>query len=148
MSAIDREEFPRAALLGAGLLIAVNLVLVGAVQISKIGAPPRPDPVWADAEPVEARALRFDGDRVVDADSGRLVAELGPTDGFVRTVIETFAFERDKHGLATAPVFRLTRWADGRWSIEDVETDTRINLGAFGEANKSAFYKLLDEAPQ
>ena len=39
--------------------------------------------------------------------------------------------------------FRLTRWADGRLSVEDPTTGRRVDLGAFGAVNAASFAKLM-----
>ena len=46
---------------------------------------------------------------------------------------------------AIEPPFRLTRWDDGRLSLEDPSTGRRIDdLEAFGPTNAAAFAQLLD----
>ena len=46
---------------------------------------------------------------------------------------------------AAAPVrpFRLTRWSDGRLSLDDPATGRRIELDAFGPTNTAVFAHLM-----
>ena len=41
--------------------------------------------------------------------------------------------------------FRLTRWADGRLSIEDPTTRESYELEAFGSTNEAVFARFLPE---
>ena len=41
-------------------------------------------------------------------------------------------------------VFRLTEWADGELSLQDLSTSKKIELEAFGPTNRDVFAHLLD----
>ena len=57
---------------------------------------------------------------VYDVANDRLVDTLKPgTNGFVRGVLRGLARERRARQIGPAPPFRLTRWADGRLSLDD-----------------------------
>ncbi len=43
--------------------------------------------------------------------------------------------------------FHLTRWSDGRLTIDDTATGQLIELEAFGHTNEDAFARLLDLSP-
>jgi putative photosynthetic complex assembly protein len=89
---------------------------------------------------------RADGAVVVyDARSEQIAAVLAPeTNGFVRGVMRGLARERRREDIGSGPPFMLTRWSDGRLSIEDEATHQRIELVAFGPTNFAAFARLLD----
>jgi putative photosynthetic complex assembly protein len=148
MSASHDPLIPRGAVIGAGLLIAATVALVGTAQISKVISPPAHKAEPAVEDIAETRTVRFtekNGEAVAafDVTSGEKIVDLAQTDGFVRVVLSSLAFDRNRMGKREEPTFTLTRWADGRISIEDMTTGIAINLGAFGEANKSVFRKFL-----
>jgi putative photosynthetic complex assembly protein len=141
---VDRR-FPRGALLGAAALIALALGATGFSRYSGIGATQIPN-----GTPVQSRMLRFedrtDGAVVVyDVRSDQIAAVLAPmTNGFIRGVMRSFARERRREAIGRDPPFLLTLWNDGRLSIEDVATNERIELTAFGPTNVAAFARFLD----
>ena len=147
MSNIDKEPFPRLALIAAGVLIAVSIAAAAAARYMRVNAP---DTASVDqAAPLAARDLTFfdmpdgsvevrdgAGDRVV------FVAEPG-TNGFIRGVMRGMARDRRARGIGQEPGFRLAEWPDGRLSLEDLATGRSIELGAFGGDNRAAFARLL-----
>ena len=98
---------------------------------------------------VETRSLRFEDMRngsiqVTDARTGKVAASVEPgTNGFIRGTLRGLARERKRRGIGIEPPFMLTRWADGRISLEDPETGRVIELDAFGPTNGEAFAQLL-----
>jgi putative photosynthetic complex assembly protein len=140
------RRFPLGALLGASALISFSLLATGLARFAGL----RTSYVPA-AGIVESRELRFE-DRtdgavtVTEVGSERTVDVLAPgTNGFVRGVLRGLARERKREELGSAPPFLLTRWSDGRLSIEDVATHVRIELIAFGPTNAAAFARLLHD---
>lgn len=143
------RPFPRGALLGTAALLTLTLVAVTASRLSSIGTTQMPD-----STVVDSRELRFE-DRadgavtVFDADARHTVEVFAPgTHGFVRGVLRGLARERRLHEVDAQPPFRLTRWADGRLSLDDPATGRRIELAAFGPTNAAAFAQLLAPADQ
>lgn len=138
-------SFPRGALLGAAALVGFALLAAAAARVGGLGTSSIPV-----AEAVQSRELRFE-DRsdgavaVYDGREDRMVALLPPgTNGFVRGVMRGLARERRQREVDARPPFRLTRWSDGRVSLEDTGTGRRIELEAFGPTNLGAFARLLD----
>ncbi len=83
---------------------------------------------------------------VTQAGTGALVETVPPaTNGFLRVVLAGLVRERrrEEMGAPTAP-FRLTRWSDGRLTIDDSATGKLIELEAFGPTNEAAFARLLE----
>jgi putative photosynthetic complex assembly protein len=146
MTQVRSNRFPRGALAGAGALILLTLCGVGFARFTGIGITRAPT-----AEVMQSRDLQFrdraDGAVVIyQAGSDRIVDVLAPgTNGFVRGVMRGLARQRRREDLGAAPPFRLTRWSDGRLSIEDVATHVRIELIAFGPTNEAAFARLLND---
>jgi putative photosynthetic complex assembly protein len=65
------------------------------------------------------------------------------TNGFVRAAIRGLARQRHKRDIGAEPPFVLTRWDDGRHSLEDTATGERIYLEAFGSTQVQTFAELL-----
>lgn len=143
--AFHDRPFPRGALLGAAALVSLAILSATVVRVSGVGTTQMPA-----AMPIESRDLRFE-DRadgavqVYDTREQRTLAVLAPgTNGFVRGALRGLARERKRQDIGSGPPFRLTRWADGRVSLEDPSTGRRIDLDAFGSTNAQAFAWLLD----
>jgi len=152
MSAIDEHPFPRSALFAAATMIAITIALVSGVRLGLLPRDNSVAVVEAGAVVVSARSLTFEiadtGPVVVrDADGHALVATLpAGQDGFVRGVMRGMAYHRGlRHIPATAP-FVVSRLSNGALILEDPRTDRKIDLTAFGAANKAAFAHLLDRA--
>jgi putative photosynthetic complex assembly protein len=140
---VDRT-LPRGALAGAGMLLALSLAMVAIARITGY------EPAKPPASPVvESRDLRFvdraDGAVLVYANQGeRLIDVLEPgTNGFVRGVLRGLVRERRADHVGATPPFRLTRWADGRLSLDDPSTGRHVDLEVFGPANAGAFAQIL-----
>jgi putative photosynthetic complex assembly protein len=140
---VDRT-LPRGALAGAGILLSLSLGMVLVARLT--GYQPAKPPASAI---VESRDLRFvdraDGAVLVYASDGqRLVDVLDPgTNGFVRGVLRGLVRERRATHVGAAPPFRLTRWADGRLSLDDPSTGRHVDLEVFGPTNAGAFAQIL-----
>ena len=139
------QVFPKGALLGAAALISISLALVAMTRLNGVGATRMP--VTAA---VTTRELRFEdlangGIVVYDTQAGRVVTTVQPgTNGFLRGVLRGLARERRREEVGPLPPFRLTRWADGRLSIDDPMTGQRVNLEVFGPTNVEVFAQLLN----
>ena len=80
---------------------------------------------------------------------GAFVATVPPeTNGFLRTLLAGLVRERRREDMGgPATPFRITRWADGRLTVDDTATGRLIELEAFGHTNADAFARLLDLSP-
>jgi putative photosynthetic complex assembly protein len=143
-SAAGDKALPRGALVGAGVLVIGSLLMVSIARLTGY-APARP-PASAI---VERRDLRFD-DRpdgavlIYSTPQERLVDTLPPgTNGFVRGVLRGLARERRADHIGPLEPFRLTRWADGRLSLDDPSTGRHVDLEVFGPTNAGAFADIL-----
>ncbi len=141
---ISPRPFPRGPLFGAFALVAMSIVLAATAHLTGIGTS-SVDP----ANPVESHDLRFtdrnDGAVVVlSAQNDKVVEVLPPgTNGFVRGVLRGLARERKLEGIGTEPPFRLTRWDDGRLSLEDRATGRKVELVSFGQTQFDTFAAML-----
>jgi putative photosynthetic complex assembly protein len=138
---------PRGALIGAGALVLLSLVMVGAARLT--GYEPAAPPV---SRVVERYDLRFE-DRadgavlIYDSNDGALAYTVLPgTNGFVRGVLRGLVRDRRADHIGPTPPFRLTRWADGRLSLDDPSTGRHVDLEVFGPTNAGAFADILTAA--
>ncbi len=153
MSAVNKDPFPKSALIAASALVGFALVATTVGRVARLSAPA---PSAEQAEPAPSRSveLRFtdeaDGSVTVrESPGGRMVASLAPgTNGFIRGVMRGLARERRGLDIGAGPPFRLSSWPDGRLAIDDTATGRRIELDAFGSTNKTAFLTLLDGEAQ
>jgi putative photosynthetic complex assembly protein len=140
----EAPRVPRGALLGAALLVGFALIAAGGARVSDLGTTRTPI-----AAPVSVLELRFtdraDGAVVVeDARWGETLEVIAPgTNGFVRGVLRGMARERKRQNIGVQPPFRLTRWADGRLSLDDPSTGRHVDLEAFGPTNSGAFVRMM-----
>lgn len=141
--AVDRT-LPRGALTGAAVLLGLSLTMVVIARMT--GYEPAKPPKSVVVESHDLRFLdRMDGAVLVytNADD-RLVDVLQPgTNGFVRGVLRGLVRERRADHIGAAPPFRLTRWADGRLSLDDPSTGRHVDLEVFGPTNAGAFAQIL-----
>ncbi len=130
------------------LLLGVMVVIALVQRNGPHGGAPPP------ATPVRTADLLMqdnpDGSvTVTQAGTGRLVTILQPkTNAFVRVLLTGLVRERRREGEGSHAVpFHLTRWSDGRLTIDDTATGRLIELEAFGHTNEGAFANLLDLSP-
>ena len=129
-------------------LAAIMALIAGSTRLASPGgrAP--------QATPVRSAELlmqdRIDGAiTVTEADTGRLVETVPPaSNGFLRVVLAGLVRERRREDMGAPSLpFRLTRWSDGRLTLDDAATGKLIELEAFGKTNEDAFARLLDLSP-
>ena len=146
---VPLNDVPKGALIGAGILLALSILLAAVVRLEgsyAIDPPP--------AQAVQSRVLIFDdradrGISVRDGETGALVADLAPgTHGFVRGLLRGLSRDRYVHGVGGEVPFTLTRWSDGRLSITDPATGSVLHLAAYGFANVREFAAFLPPAKE
>ena len=150
MSEIAAEHhnyISKGSVLGAVALILFALVAVSAARLTGIGT------VHSDhATPVESISLRFEdrpdgGIAVINPSSGNVLVVVQPgTDGFIRTVLRSLAYDRQRHRIGSGPAFTLTKWSDHHSTLDDPSTGRSIDLVAFGKTNLQAFSNLMTMA--
>ncbi len=138
-------HFPRAALVAAGGIIGLSLLAAIAGRITG------PVATVGLAAEVDSRGLRFEdradgGVGIYDPGTNSLVEIAAPgTNGFLRATLRGLARERHAVGAGQEAPFRLTRWSDGRLTLDDPATGRHVEMVAFGETNAEVFAKLLVE---
>ena len=139
------ERFPRAPLLGAAFLVIFSLLAVTAARIMHWNATPLPP-----ARVVRLLHLSFrdraDGAvEIRDVDRGDAVVQvLAPgSNNFIRGVLRGVARGRHLEGIGAVPPVVMTRWSDGRLTLDDPQTGQHLNLEVFGPTNAGAFAALF-----
>lgn len=141
------RPLPRATLIGAGALIAFTVLSVAVARI----APPEAAAASTVAQ-LQSRDLRFldraDGAVAVfdPADASPVAVLAAGSNNFIRGALRGLARERKRQEIGAEPPFRLTLWADGRYTLQDTATGRTIDLRAFGPTNAQAFASLLQAA--
>jgi putative photosynthetic complex assembly protein len=140
----SRNKLPRALVMGAGGLVVASLLFVSVARLT--GYRPAQPPVSKVVEQYDLRFVdRTDGAVLIySANDDKLVDTLQPgTNGFVRGVLRGLVRDRNADHVGRSPPFRLTRWADGRLSLDDPSTGRHIDLEVFGPTNAGAFADIL-----
>jgi putative photosynthetic complex assembly protein len=139
---------PRGALLAAAGVIGLAL---SAAALGRLTGPVATAP---PSTVVQSALLRFD-DRpdgsvaILDpARNTQVAVALPGTNGFLRATLRGLARERRSEDIGAHAPFRLTRWADGRLTLDDPTTQRHVELEAFGITNMEAFARLLATASQ
>ena len=147
--AVEDPILPRGALIGACGLVVASLLLVIVARLTHY-QPDRPAPS-AVVTQVDLRFIEEAGNAIAvyAATDGRLVATLAPgTNNFIRGVLRGLTRERRADHVGPEQPFRLTRWADGRLSLDDPSTGRHIDLEVFGPTNSGAFADILIASTQ
>jgi len=137
------DAFNRLTLTAVAALLAVTIAGAAAMQLA--GGPAQ----QPTTTPVASRSLHFadrqdGGITVTDAADGHVIAVLAPgSNGFIRATMRTLAQRRINNDEGPDVPFKLTAWSDGRLTLDDPETNRRIDLEAFGHTNEEAFADLL-----
>ena len=129
-------------------LVLASIAYAGATRLSGVAIR---EP---DAAPVVERSLRFvdetDGSiAVIEAGRGRdgeIVDRITGENGFIRGTLRGLARERKRQGLGPEAPFRLVGRADGRLTLIDDATGSRVDLDSFGPTNKGAFARYLERS--
>jgi putative photosynthetic complex assembly protein len=140
----SRNKLPRALVMGAGGLVVASLLFVSVARLT--GYRPAQPPASKVVEQYDLRFVdRTDGAVLIySANDDKLVDTLQPgTNGFVRGVLRGLVRDRNADHVGRSPPFRLTRWADGRLSLDDPSTGRHIDLEVFGPTNAGAFADIL-----
>lgn len=138
------NKLPRGLLIGAGALVVASLLLVSVARLT--GYKPAQPAVSTVVESLDLRFVdRSDGAVLIYSKANdELVDTLEPgTNGFVRGVLRGLVRERNADHIGREPPFRLTRWADGRLSLDDPSTGRHVDLEVFGPTNAGAFADIL-----
>jgi putative photosynthetic complex assembly protein len=136
--------FPRIALVAAGVAIALTLGGVGIARWSGF------DGKQQDAQATSQRSLHFQdrpqgGIAIVDATSNATLDTVYGEQGFLRGTLRAVLRERKLRGLVTEAPLQLIARADGRLTLLDPATGSRLDLESFGSTNAAVFARWLPQ---
>ena len=139
---VASNSFPRPLLFAVGGML---VALIGLAGVARLQGTSTDIPA---STAVAERSLLFDdmadgSVSVRDAANGRMVTVVTGEAGFLRATLRGLAQQRRRENLDEAPPFDLTRWADGRLTLDDPVTRRHIELEAFGGTNEAVFAALL-----
>ena len=135
---------PRPTLIGAACLVLLSLGAVAFGRATDIGVSHMEARNVVATRDVNFMDRSDGGVDVIDAVSGQPIDVVQPgTNGFLRGTLRGLARQRRLSDIGAEPPFRLTRWSDGTFSLEDRGTGQRIALEAFGPTNAAVFARLL-----
>jgi putative photosynthetic complex assembly protein len=135
---------PKEVLFAAAALIALTVIGATTARLTGVGKTPE-----LSGRAVQSLSLRFDDQAngsvlVRRAGDQAVIYTIAPeTNGFMRATLRGLAQERRRSGIDDTTPFLLTRWSDGRMSLDDVTTGRDVALDAFGETNSGAFARLF-----
>lgn len=144
MSDHVEQPIPRAVLLGAAGLLAFVVVSVTASRLTGLGHTGQVQSAAVSSYELVFRDRADGAIEVVDPTNQRVVSVVqSGSNGFMRGTLRGLARERKRSSADLDMPFRLTRFADGRLTLEDPTTGRRIDLEAFGPTNAQSFARLI-----
>lgn len=147
--AMPQIRVPRGPLLGALAVVTVAFGAALAARVTGAGATREGEAAGRPAVAVERRVLRFadapDGAVLVyDAPTNALAVRLPPGgDGFLRGTLRAMTRERMLARIGHEPPFVLTRWSDGRLTLDDAATRMHVAVTSFGPTQVASFEQLM-----
>ncbi len=130
-------------------MIALALASLALVAVARLTDRPVVGVPQA-AEAVQERTIRLIADRavpgmtVIDEATGRVLYQTD-NGGFLTAVHTGLRFNRSRHGLSPDAPIRLVAYANGRLTAHDDLTGWSVELGDFGDLNRAAFARLLQD---
>jgi putative photosynthetic complex assembly protein len=88
------------------------------------------------------------GVRVADGLTGETLTVLHGEQGFVRGSLRALSRERFSRGIGASQPFDLIARVDGRVTLMDPSTGSRVDLESFGPTNTAEFARFLAMRPQ
>lgn len=144
--AMPQIRVPRGPLLGA---LAVVLVAAGAAVSARTSGVGATREASYAGQALERHAVRFadapdGGILVYHGASGALAGRVAPGgDGFLRGALRAMARGRRLAGAGPERPFVLTRWADGRLTLDDSVTGMHVAVSAFGPTQVASFERVF-----
>ncbi len=144
----DKLGAPRPVLIMAGVLMLFTIGVAGFAKHEHYNGLSLPPSSAVTMRDLDFKDLPDGGVAVADAASGQLVELIKPTTGgFLRGVMRGLVRDHRKVDGATGYSFRLTRWSDGRLTLQDPITAESFELESFGSTNERVFADLLPGSP-
>ena len=141
-----KAQMPKGFVVLAGALVLFIIAIAGTARISHNNRVILPPTTAIASRDLSFKDLPDGGVDVSDAVTGAHIYTVVPTTGgFLRGVMRGLVRDHRQIGGVSHTSFRLTRWADGRLSIEDPATHETYELEAFGSTNEAVFAQFLED---
>ena len=138
-------EMPKGVIVLAGALLLFTMAVAGTARITHNNHVILPPTQAVASRDLLFKDLKDGGVEVTDAGTGEHVYTVVPTTGgFLRGVLRGLVHDHRRVDRAIGYAFHLTRWADGRLSLEDPTTHESFELEAFGSTNELVFAQFLE----
>jgi putative photosynthetic complex assembly protein len=149
----DDLQVPREVLIAIGIMLAVIVIMAGAVRLGWIAPSGNPELSRnaANIAPAVERQLLFadtqDGSVLItDAQTQNEVITIPYGEsGFLRAIVRGMAKQRLAAGGTADQPFILTRWENGALSLRDPITGRSRELIGFGDNQTASFERILGE---
>jgi putative photosynthetic complex assembly protein len=144
--AMPQIRVPRGPLLGALAVVLVAAAAAVAARTTGVGATHEASYAGAAVTRVAVRfADASDGGILVyDGATGTLAGHVPPGgDGFLRGALRAMARGRMLAQVGPERPFVLTRWSDGRLTLDDSVTRMHVAVSAFGPTQVASFERVF-----
>jgi putative photosynthetic complex assembly protein len=149
--AMPQIRVPRGPLLGALAVVTVAFGAAVAGRFTGAGATHEGVTAGPSARPWRSTGAccasptrRTARVLVYDAPTNALALRLPPGgDGFLRGTLRAMTRERMLARIGQEPPFVLTRWSDGRLTLDDSATQMHVAVTSFGPTQIASFEQLL-----
>jgi putative photosynthetic complex assembly protein len=145
-AAVHEDDIPRVLLFAGAAVIILTLLATTAARLSEIGTVRVTAVTGVVSKDLSLEKLA-DGTVLLREVARPEIAHVVPptgNDGFVRVALQSLMRDRDIAGItASSTPFRLMRQDGGRLWLEDLATNRRLTLDAFGTGNAKVFEKFL-----
>jgi putative photosynthetic complex assembly protein len=137
-------KVPRAPLIGAAVLALLAYAIAVSASVFGLGASAEPVSV-----PIEERAIRFTTEQdgtlsVRDVNTGRDIVHLTPDgNGFMFGALRGIEYKRSLAKVSPETPFALTRWQNGKITLDDPATGMHIAVNSFGPTQVASFEQLF-----
>jgi putative photosynthetic complex assembly protein len=128
-------------------MVAVMVLSIGFAAVGGFGLGAIDRPAHTVAAVQLSFADRSDGAvDVIDARTGHVLQRVKPGEGgFLRATMRGLANERKRRDISDDLRFALERTQDGHVLLSDPATGRLVALDAFGQTNRAAFERFLDD---
>lgn len=136
MSALHAHQqvIPRPVAWMAGMLVTLSLLGAGVARYTGYNATSLPDTPLLGEEAVVLHVSSQDHLQVQGSEG--MLMDFGPGEGgFLRGVHRALGRTRLQAGVDLEAPYLIQRWGDGRVSLHDPQTESHIEMMAFGEDN-------------
>jgi putative photosynthetic complex assembly protein len=142
----DGDAIPRVLLIAGAGMIVLTLLATAVARLTEVGTLRVAPVTYVESKDLALEKL-VDGTVLLrEVARPGIVHVVPPTgnDGFVRVALQSLMRDRDMAGIAASDKpFRLMRQDGGRLWLEDLATNRRLTLEAFGSGNAKVFEKFL-----